>query len=132
MASTVWLLTAILCSASFVEASAAENDSPYRMIASRNMFHIGSVIAQLGEVKPPPPKLRRVLVTGLTDLGGKRRVCLEIGDPGKTIKRPVLSEGDTSETVEVLQVDVPLGQVKLRIGGLERVLSFESSGKGLD
>ena len=48
----------------------------------------------------------------------------KINEPGKGVLKPVLREGEAVAEVEVLEIDMGLSRVKVRIGGKESLLTF--------
>ena len=105
-------------------ASMSQNNNPYQAISERNSFQLKTPEVRKTEPAPKPKAATDVVLTGITDLGGKRRALLEISSPGQAVQKPVLSEGDSLGTIQVLKIDVPQGEVRLTIDGVESTLSF--------
>jgi len=109
-------------------AAALVVGNPYHSIVVRNSFGLREhVVTEPPEERPdpvtPPPNIQ---LTGLTNLGGKERVLLEIIEPGKLIQRPILTEGEGIDAIEVLEIDVATGRVQLRVMGVETVLTLQT------
>jgi len=122
--NALWL-GAMMLSASIVpQITAAAQDDTYGTIARRNAFHLGAPKVQTAA----PPRLEsprpKVLLTGVTDIGGKKRALVEILEAGKPARKAVVAEGDTVNTVQVLHIDVLRAQVKVRIAEVESSLSL--------
>lgn len=122
--AALWALALALSCALFADATISPGN-PYRTIASRNAFHLRSAEIQPAKSVPVPVLLPIVFLTGVTDVGGNGRALLEIQEPGKSVSKPILAEGEVSGIVEVLRVDARLGRVKVRIGDAETNLTFE-------
>ena len=102
------------------------SENRFKTIPLRNAFALRASVPVL-DVTPPqaptaPPK---VVVTGVTDLGGASKVLLESTEPGKQVTRAILSEGETFGVVQILRIDVAAGRVDVRIRGIEKTLTFE-------
>jgi hypothetical protein len=105
----------------------AVGDDRYQSIPIRNAF-------ALREPPPPPTNIvslpstppPKIVVTGLTDLGGVRKALLEISDSGKPLTRVILAEGDTMDAICVLRIDLPANRVKIRVRETESFLNLEA------
>jgi hypothetical protein len=75
---------------------------------------------------PSPP----VVVTGMTDVCGRRQVLLEVGGAGKVVHKPVLEEGAAIEGVRVLGIDVRTACVRLTWNGIEKILPLGTASRG--
>src|SRR5207244_3331422 len=128
---SVHLLGVALAGGAVQTALAEARPNPYQSIIERNPFGL----------KPPPPPPEpapvtpvippaKVVLTGITTILGSPRALLEIieQEPGKTPTphKPVLHEGDRDGAVEVILIDVEKGLVKIRNGGLETNITFET------
>jgi len=123
------LQTCVWCAATgwSLVALSATKDASFELIPERNVFKLQPLLAPVHPVPPPLPKLMpNVVVTGITDVGGRRRVLVEISDPGRPTIRPVLSEGEQAGLVEVLHIDVRRGLVDVRIHGEQSRLTLHS------
>src|SRR5688572_33298946 len=83
-------------------------EKPYQAIAARNVFDLVAVpltlpprVEQAPKRNPPPMR-----VTGLTDVCGRPQALLELGEGGKSVRKPILAEGESSQGVRVLEIDV--------------------------
>ena len=107
--------------------SGAKNTS-YEFIAGRNVFKLQlPVPAVSSPVKPasnkPTPK---VVVTGLTDVCGRKQALIEISEPGEPTIKPVLAEGEEAGLVQLLHIDVGRSLVNVRIHGQTSTLALSS------
>src|SRR5438876_10059842 len=124
------VLTGVLASVAVQTSSAESRANPYQAIVERNPFGL----------KPPPPPPDptppapavppgKVILTGISSMFGVRAL-LEITEqePGKspTTRKPILKEGERDGSVEVLAIDVEKSLVKIRNGGLEPNIAFET------
>jgi hypothetical protein len=121
-------VAALMSGAAIVHALGATSEDRFRF----ETIPLHNAFALRASIPPPPvtpevPELPqpKVVVTGITDLGGTSRVLLESTDPGRPVARAILSEGDTFGFVRVLWIDVPAGRVKVRIRDVESTLTFE-------
>jgi hypothetical protein len=110
---------------------AEANDNPYQDIVNRNAFALKPPPppAPPGSDQPPPSPVE-VLLTGISTLGGVKKVLLQIVDktPGKQQQPklpPPLVEGDVEGRVEVVSIDADKGAVTIKIDGNDKTLTFE-------
>jgi hypothetical protein len=114
--------------ASSSDALSLTKDAPYEFIAGRNVFKLQPAPAPVSPVQPASPKVMpKVIVTGLTDVCGRRQVLAEISQPGRPAIKPVLAEGEEAGLVRVLHIDVVRGLVNVRIHGEASTLTLASS-----
>jgi hypothetical protein len=107
---------------------AAVRENPYLVIAERNVFRLKPFPVQTHIVEQPPPKpAPKILVTGITDICGRKQVLAEITEVGQPTVRPVLAEGESFGAIEVLQIDVEQSHVKVRIQGDESELKLQTA-----
>jgi hypothetical protein len=109
-----------------VAAAAQQRKQPYQTISERNVFGLRPA---LPDIPPPPlpvrsPPLPIVRLTGLTDLTGEKVALLEISYPGGPVKKPIMSEGEKADDVEVLEIDLDSSQVRMQIAGVQTNLTF--------
>jgi len=114
---------------SLAVSALADRPNPYQTIIDRNVFAL----------KPPPPPpdpaeqnvappapLATVKLTGITSLFSKKKALLEITPaPGKPPVKPILEEGERSESVEVLSIDMDKNTVTIKNGTLLTNITFE-------
>lgn len=113
--------------ASLSDALSVTKDSPFELIAGRNVFKLQALPASIPPVQPASPKaMPKVIVTGLTDVCGRRQVLAEISEPGRPTIKPVLAEGEEAGLVQVLHIDVGRGLVNVRIHGEASTLALAS------
>jgi hypothetical protein len=114
-----------LCSGVFVASlamsairaeGAAEN--PFAIIVERNVFRLLPFVYSPELVREPPPKvLPKIVLTGITDVCGRKQALVEISETGRPSTRPVLTEGESFAGVKVEVIDVDEGRVKLSVQG---------------
>jgi hypothetical protein len=122
------LVGATWLASSTVGSWAAVKDNPYEMIVTRNAFALKPTPPDTGPPPPPPPPAVEVLLTGISTLGGAKKVLLQITDktPGKKAEfPPPLVEGDIQGRVEIVSIDPDKGLVVVKIDGTEKPLTFE-------
>ncbi len=114
-------------------AQAEEQPNPYQSIVDRNPFGLKPPPAppSAESLAPPPAPLAKVVLTGITSMFGpsSKRALFEIEDQepgkGKSVKRPILREGERDGPVEVISIDVEKNMVRIRNGPVETNLTFE-------
>lgn len=110
----------------------AITDNPYSdTITSRNAFGIKPVVA----VAPPPvvpPPAPKVQLQGITTILGKKLVLFKAVLPAKPPEQPqpkevslMLSEGQREGEIEVMEINVDTGNVKLKNYGVEQSLNLK-------
>ncbi len=69
-----------------------------------------------------------VELTGVVGILARKKAFLEITEPGlgRAPKKVTVEEGDLVDSIEVLQIDVEKGQVKIRNSGVEGMVSFRT------
>ncbi len=101
----------------------------FQSIVDRNPFGLQPLPPPVTKenVPPPPPvQLATIKLTGITSMLAIRKACLEIiPAPGKAMLKPILSEGEKIDSVEVLTIDVERNQVLVRNGPVTTNLTFE-------
>jgi hypothetical protein len=112
-----------------VPALRADNEAgPFQSITDRNVFALRPPPPPPSNEPPPgpPPQLAKVILTGITSIFGPsdKRAFLEIEEPGKPAKKPILREGERNGNIEVLAIDLDKGIVKIRNTGFETNLVF--------
>src|SRR6266498_329535 len=124
----ICLAGALVLSGACLKARADAKPNPYDLIVERNLFGL----------KPPPlPDTNststmpaappaQVEVTGITSILSSKRVLLEIvPGPGKPMLKPILSEGERVESVEVVFIDVEKNEVTIKNGSVLTNLTFK-------
>jgi hypothetical protein len=105
----------------------ATKDASFQVIPIRNVFQLQPYVTPVPPVPPPLPKvIPKVVITGKTDVCGRKRALVEITEPGRSLTKPVLSEGEQAGQVEVLHIDVSRGLVDVRIHGEQSTLALHS------
>jgi hypothetical protein len=125
------LLGGLLVGGTVQMVLAEGSSNPYHTIIGRNAFRLKD---------PPPPQAPppvvapaptvKVILTGITTIFGKTRALLEITEqePGKTAatRKPVMREGESDGGVEVISINMEKGLVRIRSGGSETNISFDT------
>ena len=130
------------CLAAFgcaIAARAVVNDgsNPYHPIVERNVFGLKDP-PKIEEPGPPKPPPANITLTGITDVLGRKLALLEWvepvipGQPANTKKNySTLTEGQREGQIEVLEIDVKAGTVKVNNYGETKTLSFKDNGAKL-
>ncbi len=128
------------CIAAFgcvIAARAVVNDggNPYYPIVERNVFGLKDPPPppEPKQEGPPPPK---ITLTGITDVLGRKLALLEWQEPpaaGQPAKKnfSTLTEGQREGKIEVLEIDIKAGIVKVNNYGVTNTLSFKDDGAKL-
>jgi hypothetical protein len=122
----IWLCRGVLVASIAVGAVRAEGaaKNPFAIIVERNVFQLRPFVYSTELVREPPPKvLPKIVVTGITDVCGRKQALVEISETGRPSTRPVLTEGESFAGVTVEVIDVDGGRVKLSVQG--EVLELE-------
>jgi hypothetical protein len=130
------LIYTLAASALCTVASAITGDaagSPYQSVVERNVFGLKPPPPPPDPEanKPPPPKM---FLQGITTFGGTKRALLKAQTPPKPGVPPkaedsfVLAEGQRQGDIEVLEIDVQKGTVKVNDFGTVTTLDFEHDG----
>ncbi|MBL9170192.1 MAG: hypothetical protein JNN07_20830 [Verrucomicrobiales bacterium] len=109
--------------------AAPPNDNPFRRIVERNAFALlppPPPPPQDAPPPPPPPPPITVKLTGLTDLRGKKKAYLVLTEqgPNKQPKYVSLTEGEATDNVEVLTIDIGTKFVKINNNGQFTNMTF--------
>jgi hypothetical protein len=104
--------------------------NPYEAIAERNPFGLKDPPPppppEDNTPKPPPAPLATVELTGITSILSSKRALLEIiPGPGKPMLKPILSEGERVESVEVVSINVEKNEVVIKNGSVTTNLTFK-------
>ena len=110
----------------------AITDNPYSdTITSRNAFGIKPVVA-VAPPQPVPPPAPKVQLQGITTILGKKLVLFKAVLPAKPPEQPqpkevsfMLSEGQREGEIEVMEINVDTGNVKLKNYGVEQSLNLK-------
>lgn len=105
------------------------NENPFRGITERNAFALlppPPPPPPDAPPPPPPPPPITVKLTGLTDLLGKKKAYLVLTEqgPNKQPKYVSLTEGEASDNVEVLSIDLKTKFVKVNNNGQFTNMTF--------
>ena len=129
------ILLGLLVGAPLGAIQAAVPGSPdriYAVIAERNVFGLKPILPQ-PQALPPQPPLPKILLTGITTILGSKQVLLKVQMPARPPEPAsesslILTEGQRDGMVEVLEIDVGEGRVRLINSGTEMKLSIEKDG----
>lgn len=124
----------VLCTWTYAIGSNSSDD-PYGAIVGRNLFALKppEKAPNPEDNKPPPPK---ITLQGITSVLGRRQVLFKAsvspkpGEPAKELAL-VLSEGQSENEFEVLEIDEESGTVKFNNHGTIQSLSLEKDGSKL-
>jgi hypothetical protein len=123
------LVSAALLASIAIGLGATVRSNPFLSIVERNAFALKPRVTQTASppVMHPPVE---VFLTGISTLGGKKQVLLQITDktPGKKTEfPPPLVEGDVWGRVKVVSIAPRTGAVVISIEGAEQTLTFEKN-----
>lgn len=124
----MWCLGMMAAMASTIDGRAATERNPFEVIAARNVFKLlpFELPRHIVQETPPAKVLPKVVVTGITDVCGRRQVLAEITEVGKPSVRPILTEGESFSGVEVVRIDVEQSRVWVRVLGEECELKLQA------
>lgn len=106
----------------------------YRAIPERNAFGL-KPREQAATQEPPPKPIRKIILTGITTIGGYKRALMKAeplpgaGHQGEKEESMILTEGQREGEVEVQQIDEHAGKVTVNNSGTVMTLSFEKDGQ---
>src|ERR1022692_84220 len=121
-------------------AQALVSDSsggPYHGIVARNVFDIHAPVPHDPALdKPPTPPPPNIRLQGITDILHKKQVIFKVQLPPKPPapakeESYILTEGQREGEIEVLEIDVKAGTVKMSDYGIITNLSIELNGEKL-
>ncbi len=120
----------VMLASSGAEALADAKVNPYDAIVERNPFALKPPPPPAPPEDPssklPPAPLATVEVTGITSILSSKKVLLEIvPGPGKPMLKPILSEGERLDSIEVVSIDVDKNEVVIKNGGVTTNLTFK-------
>ena len=120
----------VMLASSGAEALADAKANPYDAIVERNPFALKPPPPPAPPEDPssklPPAPLATVEVTGITSILSSKKVLLEIvPGPGKPMLKPILSEGERLDSIEVVSIDVEKNEVVIKNGGVTTNLTFK-------
>jgi len=126
----VWLAALVVLAGGRESAVADAKANPYDAIVERNPFGLKPPPPPAPPEDPasklPPAPLATVEVTGITSILSSKRALLEIvPGPGKPMLKPILSEGERVESIEVVSINVEKNEVTIKNGGVITNLTFK-------
>lgn len=105
----ILILTLVFCGAGRTTAQAANADSPYETIVTRNVFGLVPIpIAPPPKAEPDNRQLPKITPNGIMTLFGKLQVLFKVATPGKPANQEdsyVMSVGDRQDDIEVKNID---------------------------
>lgn len=126
--TVLWSLVLLLAVPLYLKAGSNE----YQCIVERNIF-------ALRTNSPPPPstqavaELPKITLTGITTIFGDKRALIKVNIPDKFPEPAkeqsyILREGQASDGIEVLEVQIEPPMVKIDNHGTVQELTFEKEG----
>jgi hypothetical protein len=110
---------------------ATSADNPYQPIVVRNVFSLKPKPEEK-PAEPPKPPAPKITLNGITDLFGKQALLTVQmpAKPGEAAKAQsfILKEGERDGDLEVIQIDMTAGSVKVNNFGNEMTLTMEKDG----
>ena len=137
MKRLMWTGLVGVCALGLVHLGMAEvrlpGDSPYHVIVEHNPFRLRLPPTNVVVVPQPsaPSAQINVNLSGITELGGKRRAWMVIpaGGPRTDTTSFSMAVGDPEfEGVVVERIDLQKGEVQIRMNGVPSTLDFENDG----
>jgi hypothetical protein len=124
----VQFLCLVLVFSQAANSPALVANCPYHAIADRNVFNLQPAppVNTPPQSTPAPKVMPQVFITGITDVCGRRQALVEMTEPGKPSIKAVLTEGGRVGPLEVVQIDIKEGQVKVNVCGEESVLMLRA------
>ena len=128
--SLIWLVALVVLVGGRERVMADTKVNPYDAIVERNPFGLKPPPPPAPPEDPssklPPAPLATVEVTGITSILSSKRALLEIvPGPGKPMLKPILSEGERVESIEVVSINVEKNEVTIKNGGVITNLTFK-------
>jgi hypothetical protein len=122
-------ISAVVLAGACLQAGADVKENPYDSILKRNPFRLNPPPPPPPppdmSASPPPPPPATVELTGITTILNHKKVLLEIvPGPGKPMVRPVMTEGERFESIEVVSINVEKSEVTIKNGPLVTNLTF--------
>jgi hypothetical protein len=106
-------------------------DNPYQVIVARNAFGLRQAPPpEVPGLKQPPPASVDVVLTGISTLGGTKKVLIQITDKSPGMKPdlpPPLEEGEVRGRVEIVSIDPDKSEVMIKLDGQDKKLTFEKA-----
>lgn len=125
------LLSGAVLGGSAAGLRAEVKDNPYQVIVARNAFGLRQPPPpEVPGLKQPPPASINVLLTGISTLGGTKKVLIQITDKSPGMKPdlpPPLEEGEVRGRVEVVSINPDKSEVMIKLDGQDKKLTFEKA-----
>ncbi len=126
----IWLTATVVLVCGRDNAMADAKVNPYDAIVERNPFGLKPPPPPAPPEDPssklPPAPLATVEVTGITSILSSKRALLEIvPGPGKPMLKPIMSEGERVDSIEVVSINVEKNEVTIKNGGTITNLTFK-------
>jgi len=131
--SVLILAAAAMATAAYGVSRPATADR-YEQIPERNLFGLKPRETPAAQ-EPQRPPLRKVILTGVTTLGGYKRALLKVeplaGHAGEKEESLILTEGQREGDIEVVQINEKTGKVTLNNAGVTETITFEKQAPSL-
>lgn len=111
---------------------AAQGGEPYGVIYERNPFGLKPPLPPTppAPVEEPPPPPSNISLTGISSLSARKKVFLIVTNPSDNSQDYLtLTEGQRKKGIEVLSIEPEEGVIKIKNGGKEETLTFETHGR---
>jgi hypothetical protein len=128
-----WVLSSLLLGRGAQAIISIPSGNPYQGITDRNIFGLKPPPAAPNPedaMRVPPPKIK---LTGITTILGKKQALLMVEVPAKPPQAAreesfIMTEGQREGEIEVLNIDVKAGTVKVDNRGTPQTLDFVNNG----
>ena len=134
----VCVLSALVLDQGVQAVNSDSAGGPYRGIVARNVFDIKPAPPPVdpASIKPPAPPPPNIRLNGIMDILGRRQVLMKVQLPAKPPAAAkeeayVLSEGQREGEIEVLEINIKAGTVKINNYGTITNLSLELNAEKL-
>jgi hypothetical protein len=118
---------AVLTTQAVVNETAAP-DRNYRVIVERNPFGLKPPPPPPTNAPPPVAPKDEILLTGITSLGTPRAYFMTKAPQGKSPEYYSLGPDEKKSGLEVVEINPKEGSVRVRNGGIEKLMTFASDG----
>ena len=121
----VFLMAGILCS--FAAKASATESSPYEEIVDRNLFGLRAPVPSIVENPATTPAIPKITLTGITTILGRKVAFITIArvKTGQPPEFLMLAQGQSSDGLQVEEIDEKAGFVKIANHGQLQTLDFE-------
>ncbi len=126
----VLLLASLVFIPAVLRAGEDAKATEFSSIVPRNAFGLVPVAAAPAVQLPPVPEASpSILLTGVTQIEGKKMAYLTVTTPGiKEVKYLSLGETERDGAIEIMAIDLKSGEVQLKDRGRPKVVNFVKNG----